>query len=179
MQLRGLWKEKTRTDYPYQWSTKYRTPLLGLIPPEKWNDFKRAFGAVNRQSPEDSEVNFALEFFAKNPIWDDLTNQKTIDLAFVKSVLGSYKTILIDLDEVRDYLIKRAANVQPYDWSGHMEINRLVKELAQSKYGKEPFERVMKRIDKMNGEELKKYLIRLIQNNMVVGIEILESGEEG
>jgi hypothetical protein len=83
MQLRNLWKERTGTDYPYHWSTKYRTPLLSCVPAGKWNDYKRAFGAVNRQNSEDSDVKFALEFLTANPIWDDITNQEKIDNAFV------------------------------------------------------------------------------------------------
>jgi hypothetical protein len=177
MQLRSLWKEKTGTDYPYQWATKYQTPLLACVPTNKWSDYKRAFSAVNLKNPEDSDVKFALEFLTANPIWDDITNQEKIDKAFVMAILGRYKTILTDLNEVRRYLIDHS-QVSPYDWSGHLEINRLIKELAQSKYSKEPMERVMRRIDSMDGDKLKRYLKRLVKDNMTVGIEILEDGEE-
>jgi hypothetical protein len=176
-QLRKLWKERTGTDYPYHWSTIYKAPLLSCIPAGKWNDYKRAFGAVNRQNSEDSDVKFALEFLTANPIWDDITNQEKIDKAFVKAILGSFKSVLTDLNEVREYLLKHT-QVSAYDWGGHQEINRLVKELAQSKYSKEPYERVMRRIDSMDGDKLKDYLKRLVKGNMIVGIEILEDGEE-
>jgi hypothetical protein len=178
MQLRELWKEKTGTDYPYQWATHYQTPLLACVPTDKWNDYKRAFSAVNLKNPEDSEVKFALEFLTANPIWDDITRQEKIDKAFVNSILGSYKAVLTDLEETRKYLIKNT-QVSPYDWSGHLEVSRLIKELAQSKYSKEPFELVMRRIDSMNGDKLKEYLKRLVKGNMTVGIEILEDGWEG
>lgn len=178
MQLRNLWKERTGTDYPYQWSTKYRTPLLSCVPTSKWNDFKRAFGAVNRQNSEDSDVKFALEFLTANPIWDDITNQEKIDKAFINAVLGNLKSVLTDLNEVREYLLKHT-QISVYDWGGHQEIYRLVKELAQNKYSEEPYERVMRRIDSMDGDKLKDYLKRLVKGNMIVGIEILEDGEEG
>lgn len=178
MQLRGLWKEKTGTDYPYQWATHYQTPLLACVPTDKWNDYKRAFSAVNLKNPESSEVKFALEFLTSNPIWDDITSQEKIDKAFVKAILGSYKAVLTDLDEVRKYLTKHT-KISPYDWSGHLEISRLIKELAEKKYCKEPFERVMHRIDSMDGDKLKEYLKRLVKGNMVVGIEILEDSGEG
>lgn len=178
MQLRNLWKEKTSTDNPYHWSTKHRTPLLACVPSEKWNDFKRAFDAINHQNPENNEVKFALEFFANNPIWDDINDQKVIDSVFVKFILDSYKSVLTDLEEVRTYLISNTS-VQPYNWSVHMEVGKLIKELAQSKYSKEPYERVMKRIDSMNGDKLKEYLKRLVKDNMIVGIEILQDSQEG
>ena len=178
LQLRKLWKEKTGTEYPYDWSTKYETPLLSCVPASKWNDFKRAFGAVNRQNPEDSEVKFALEFLMANPIWEDITNQEKIDKMFASAILSSFKSVLTDLAEVRKYL-KNNTQVSPYDWGGHSEVSRLIKELAQSKYSHEPYERVMRRIDSMDGEKLKDYLKRLVKGNMIVGIEILEDGEEG
>lgn len=177
MQLRSLWKEKTGTDYPYQWSTKWQTPILSCVPNDKWSDYKRAFSAVNQKNPGDSEVKFALEFLETNPIWDELTSADKINKAFLKAIIGSYKTVLTDCDEVRGFLTKRT-QISPYDWSGHLEIDRLVKELAQSKYSKEPYEAVMKRIDSMDGNKLKDYLKRLVKGNMTVGIEILENSEE-
>jgi len=178
VQLRSLWKEKTGTDNPYQWATHYQTPLLACVPVGKWSDYKRAFIAINYKNPEDSEVKYALEFLTANPIWDDITNQEKIDKAFVRAILDKYKAVLTDLNEVRNYL-KDHTQVNPYDWSGHLEVMRLVKELAQSKYTKEPLERVTQRIESMDGDKLKKYLKRLVKDNMTVGIEILEDGEEG
>ena len=176
LQLRKLWKEKTGTEYPYDWSTKYETPLLSCVPTGKWNDYKRAFGAVNRQNPEDSEVKFALEFLTANPIWDDITSQEKIDKAFSRAILGSFKSVLTDLAEVRKHL-KKNTQVSPFDWGGHSEVSRLIKELAKNKYSHEPYERVMRRIDSMDGDKLKDYLKRLVKENIIVGIEILEDGE--
>jgi len=179
LQLRKLWKEKTGAEHPYAWSTTHKTPILACIQSSKWNEYKRAFDAVNRQNPEDSEVKFALEFLTANPIWDDITDQQKIDAAFIKAILSNLKSVLTDLNEVREYLFKHAHSITPYDWGDHAEITRLVKELAQNKYSKEPYERVMRRIDSMGGNELKDYLKHLVKDNMVVGIEILEASEEG
>ena len=48
-QLYNLWKEKTGTAYPYDWSTKYQTPILSCVPISKWNEYKRAFNAANQK----------------------------------------------------------------------------------------------------------------------------------
>lgn len=177
IQLRNLWKEKTGTDHPYQWSTQYKTPLLACVPINKWTDYKRAFEAINHQNPEDADVKFALEFLSNNPVWNDITNQNIIDEAFVGVVIGSFKSVLTDLNEVRDYLTKNAT-VNVFDWNGHPEITKLVKKLAYSKYKKGPYEKVVQRIDNMDGNKLKEYLKRLVKNNMVIGIEILEDRGE-
>jgi len=178
LQLRNMWKDNTGTEYPYYWSSKYKTPLLSCVPSRKWNDFKRVFSAINRQNPEDSDVRFALEFLIANPIWDDINNQEKIDIAFTSAILGNFKSVLTDLNEVREFLLSKTT-VAPYDWAGQDEIKSLVQELAMKKYAKEPYERVMKRIDSMDGEKLKIYLKRLVKGNMVVGIEILEDDMEG
>jgi hypothetical protein len=78
---------------------------------------------------------------------------------------------------VREYLTKHTS-ISPYDWSGYGEINRMVSDLAKSKYSKEPYERVMRRIDSFSGDKLRNYLKCLVKENMIVGIEILEDGME-
>jgi len=138
----------------------------------KWSDYKRAFSAINLKSPEDNEVKFALEFLQANPIWDVITSQEHIDNSFANAILGRYRAVLTDLSEVRNYL-KEQTQVIPYNWSGHPDINQLIRRLAQSKYSKEPFEKVMYHIDSMDGDKLKKYMKRLVKNNIEVGIEIL------
>ncbi len=172
MQLRCLWKEKTGTNSPYKWSIIYQTPLLACVPTNKWSDYKRAFSAINLKSPEDNEVKFALEFLQANPIWDVITSQEHIDNSFANAILGRYRAVLTDLSEVRNYL-KEQTQVIPYNWSGHPDINQLIRRLAQSKYSKEPIEKVMYHIDSMDGDKLKKYMKRLVKNNIEVGIEIL------
>jgi len=173
IQLHKLWKEKTGTEYPYEWSIRYETPLLSCVPISMWSNYKRAFSAVNRQNPEDKEIKFALDFLTSNPIWEDISCQEKIDEAFVSDILGNYRSILTDLTEVRRYL-KENTQVTAYDWGGHSEIFRLIKELAQDVYNYGPYERVMRLIESMDGNKLKDYLKRLVKDNMVVGIEILE-----
>ena len=176
--LRKLWKDKTGTDHPYQWSDKYETPILACVPTEKWSDYKRCFGSINRQNPEDVDVMFALEFLSDNSIWEDLLNRDKIDNYFRKVMLGNYKSIFDDLNEVRTYL-KQNTSIHVFDWMGNPEISRLVKELALIKYKEEPYGRLMQRIDSMDAFKLKEYLKRLLESNIIVGIEILEDGEEG
>ena len=83
---------------------------------------------------------------------------------------------MTDLAEVRKHL-KKNTQVSPYDWGGHNEVSRLIKGLAKNKYSHEPYERVMRRIDSMDGDKLKDYLKRLVKENIIVGIEILDDGE--
>jgi len=178
LQLCKLWEDKTGTEHPYAWSIAHITPILACVPPQKWNGYKRAFGAINRKSSDDAEVKFALEFLTSNPIWEDIADKKKIDAAFISAILRNLKSVLTDLNEVREYLVKHAPSIAPYDWSGHSEIFPLIKELAENKYSKEPYERVLRRIDSMDGEKLKNYLKRLVKGNIVVGIEILEDDAE-
>ncbi|HOF23151.1 MAG TPA: hypothetical protein PLU70_00925 [Thermotogota bacterium] len=178
LQLRQLWKEKTGTDDPREWSTRYRTPILACVPTGKWDDFKRSFDAVSFNHSTESEVKFALEFLTGISYWENFRNQETVDRAFQDAILGRYKAVLTDLNEVREHLSKRT-RVSPYDWSGHPDVNWLIQELAQKKYSQEPFQRVIRRIDSMDSDKLKEYLKRLVEGNMTVGIEILEDGGVG
>nr|HPN28910.1 hypothetical protein [Thermotogota bacterium] len=144
----------------------------------KWDDFKRSFDAVSFNHSTESEVKFALEFLTGISYWENFRNQETVDRAFQDAILGRYKAVLTDLNEVREHLSKRT-RVSPYDWSGHPDVNWLIQELAQKKYSQEPFQRVIRRIDSMDSDKLKEYLKRLVEGNMTVGIEILEDGGVG
>lgn len=175
-QLRNMWKDHTGTDDPNSWSDLHRTPILSCVPASIWNDCKRAFDAINNQSAEDSNVKFALEFLSSNNIWDNLSNRTSIDKSFVKAIIGSFRSVLVDIDEVRDY-IESNTHVSAYNWAGHTQINMYVEQLAQSKYKKGPYSRVVRHIEDMDGDKLKGYMKRLVKDNVIVGIEILEDTE--
>lgn len=62
LQLRQLWKEKTGTDDPREWSTRYRTPILACVPTGKWDDFKRSFTVPVSITPQKVRLNSPWNF---------------------------------------------------------------------------------------------------------------------
>jgi len=173
-QMYNLWKEKTGSKTPADWSTKHRTPILLMVDRSEYDDAKKTFDTLNRSTATDTEISKALSFLEKTSLYDSLSDSKKIDEAFGK-MLGSYKSILRDYEKIRDSLERMAIDV--YDWPGHPEIKNKVFSLAKAEYDAGASDRVIERIKDMQPEELKGYLIKLVKENMKLGAEIIDKGE--
>ena len=172
-QMFALWKEKTGSKNPSDWSTKHRTPILELVPRSEYDDAKKAFETLNRTTSTDNEIDKALLFLEHTSIFDDLGNQAKIDEAFAR-MLGSYRVILTDLDKVRDSLERLA--IDTYDWKGHPEVISKIASLAKAEYDAGGSDKVINQIKGMESDELKSYLIKLVKDNIKLGIEIMNGG---
>ena len=60
--LKKLWKEKTGTESPRDWSKKYKMPILCLVPDAEVSKAKAAFGTVNRAKADEVSIDKALEY---------------------------------------------------------------------------------------------------------------------
>lgn len=172
--LFNLWKDKTASKTPREWSAKHRTPILSLIPRNLYDDAKKAFEVLNRTTATEKEIESALEFLENVDFYEDMKEAEKVDLAF-KKILGRYKTILTDLEKVRDSLER--LSVEPYEWDTHPAIRTKISELAKAEYDAGGSDAVVSIIEKMSSDDLKKHLIKLIKNNINVGVEIMNEGE--
>lgn len=171
--LREMWRNKTQTDSPRQWSTKYLMPILSMIPSKDVPAARTAFGTLNRKNPDASSIEKATEFLERADFFDRLSSQEERDKAFRENVVKSYSVMLDDLDEVRNYLKRRIA-ADPYDWFGLPEVDAKLKEMAEFKYNESGCDKAMEKIEDMDATEAKQYLKRLIKDNMIVGMEIIK-----
>lgn len=171
--LREMWREKTRTDTPRQWSKKYRMPILCMVSDKDITAAKAAFGTLNRKQPDAASINKAIEFLERADFFDRLSSQEERDKAFQENVIKSYSVMLDDLEEVRNYLI-RNVGTEPYDWYGLLEVDKKLKAMAEFKYNETGCERALEKIEDMDVAEVKQYLKRLIKDNMIVGMEIIK-----
>lgn len=171
--LKEMWREKTQTDSPRQWSKKYQTPILCMIADKDVQAAKTAFGTLNRKQPDAASIDKAREFLERADFFDRLSSQEERDEAFRENVVKSYSVLLDDLDEVRSHLAKVMAS-DPYDWFGLPEVDKQLKKMAEFKYNESGCEKALEKIDGMDVADVKQYLKRLIKDNMVVGMEIIK-----
>lgn len=172
-QLKELWRQKTQTESPRQWSKKYQTPILCMIPDEDAAAARVAFETLNRKHPEALAIEKAKTFLERANFFDCLSSQEERDKAFRENVVKSYSVMLDDLDEVRNYLIA-VIGAEPYDWFGLREVDKKLKEKAEFKYNATGCDMALKKIDNMDVADVKQYLKRLIRDNMIVGMEIIK-----
>ena len=173
-QMFNLWREKTGSKNPADWSAKHRTPILKMVRRSEYDDAKKTFETLNRNTATELEIKNALEFLGKTSMFTDLSDQAKIDEAF-RSLLGSYRSILTDIEKVRDALERLA--VEAYEWDSHPSIRSKIFDLAKAEYDAGGSDRVVIKIENMQNDRLKAYLIRLIKENMKLGVEILNGGE--
>ncbi len=170
-QLFSLWKEKTGTKNPREWSGLYRTPILCCISEDEFEMAKKAFGTLNRNWGTDVEIKDSLAFLESTTMFDILSNGEKRNIAFIRDIVGEYCALLPDPDKVRDALDR--LSVDTYDWHDNPSVKKKVKQLAEAEYNAGGSDRVLQKIDEMADAQLKDYLKRLVKDNITVGIEIL------
>ena len=143
-QLKKLWREKTRTESPRDWSKKHKMPILCLVPDSEVAKAKAAFGAVNRPKADEQSIDRAMEYFASAKFFDLLDDAAALDKAFQRSVIGSYSVMLTDIQEVKDYLDSHIT-AEPFDWFGLPEIEKKLRQMAEAKYNQGGCDRALDR----------------------------------
>ena len=168
-----LWKELTETKDPYEWSDKYKTPIKALVPADEQSNAFKLFDAIYYSNSDASKVSDALKYLKSKPSFiASLSDQAKIDSAFIRIVLKKYYAILNDLDYVRNHL-ENVIPKSPYYWYGDPAVATEVEKLANSKYRTGGNSVVMERIDKMDAEEAREYLRKLVKEDVEVGISII------
>jgi hypothetical protein len=173
-QLFRLWKDKTGTKNPREWSSHYRTPILCCVAETEFENAKRAFETLNRNLGTNDEIKTALAFLETTTLFDVLADDDKRNAAFKRDIVGEYSMLLPDLDKVRDTLGR--LTIDTYDWRDNPNVKNKVKQLAEAEYNSGGSDKVLMKIDEMDDAQLKKYLKRLIKDSMTVGIEILTNG---
>lgn len=170
-QLFRLWKDKTATKNPHEWSSRHRMPILCCVPDAEYEKAKKAFETLNRNWGTDSEIRSALTFLDSAALFDALADNDKRNAAFKHDIIGEYSTLLPDIDKVKDALDR--LSVDTYDWRDNPSVKKKIEQLAQAEYHAGGSDKVLLKIDGMADAQLKQYLKRLVKDNITVGMEIL------
>lgn len=172
-QLHSIWEEATHSKNGWDWSDKHRTPILALVPNDEQAEAKKLFSTLYSANPEMKDVERSLEYLQAGPSFIQyLASREAVEKAFAERIVGKYQPILKDANEVRNHLMGTVP-ISVYNWYGNQQVNEAVKALAESKYRLGGNESVKQLIDSMDAESVKKYLKRLVAENVEVGIEII------
>jgi hypothetical protein len=175
-QLFKLWKDKTGTKNPTEWSSRYRTPILCCVSENQYELTKKVFETLNRTWSSDSEIKAALVFLENTNLFEVLNDENKRNASFELDIVGEYRSLLPNLDKVRDALDH--LSVDTYEWRESPSVKNKIKQLAEAEYNAGGSDKALTKIDKMNDAQLKQYLKRLVRENMTVGIEIITNGGE-
>lgn len=173
-QLKQLWKEKTDTKDPSDWSDRYDTPILCMFNDMERGDAKAAFGTILAFSASDSDISKAIIYLQNATFFDRLNDPAERDKCFMERVVGDYSIMLKSADEIRKSLVGSISE-KAYYWMDNSTVKNRLKVLAEKQYRLNGCERAQAVIDKMDASELRRYLNELISDNLTVGMEILRN----
>lgn len=171
--LKKIWKEKTNTDTPREWSKKYKMPILCMVEDKEIQIAKAAFGAVNKAHPDEASIDKAIAYFSTATFFTKLDDENARNKAFVDSIIKNYDVMLTNLDEVKQYLDSRIT-ADAYDWFGLPEVEKKLRQMAEAKYNQGGCDKALEKIDNMILEDVKRYLKDLIKDDMIVGMAIIK-----
>ena len=175
-QLTQLWKDKTDTKNPREWSNRYKTPILCMVSAEEFEQAKKAFDILNRNWGTDFEIKTALSFIKSTKLFEILSSEENRNTAFRRDIIGTYSVLLKDLGKVRDALDQLSVDV--YDWRDNPNVKSKIKQFADAEYNAGGSDKVLRKIENMDDAQLKQYLKQLVKDNIAVGIEILTNESE-
>ena len=174
IKLKSIWKDKTGTENPREWSELYSMPILCMVPESEYTEAKNVFELVNSRRQNDAEtINKAIDYLSSAAFIADLNDPDKRNTAFRNKIIKGYDVLLDNIEEVKKHL-RDVIHSDPYDWIGLSSIDRALKEMAEFKYTESGCDKALEKIDDMDIADVKKYLKELIRSNMTVGMEIIK-----
>lgn len=172
--LLTIWKEKTGTKSPVDWSSTYKTPIYCMFDDDSRGNIKQMLRVFGDKAATEEVTIRTVEFLEKADFYDRLNNETERDRCFVERVIGDYAVILSDVNEVREYLIGHITD-SPYTWLDNSAVRNKLKVLCEKQYLLRGKDTAMEIINEMDSDEAKKYLCNLISDNPTVGMEIIKN----
>lgn len=174
--LAAIWQEKTGTKSPAEWSSVYKTPIYCMFDDESRGEAKENFKVFGDKTATEEAIIQTIEFLENAKFYDRLNNEKERENCFEEGVIGDYKVILSDVNDVREYLIGHVTDA-PYTWIDNTTVKNKLKSLCEKQYLLEGKDSAMKVINGMDASQAKKYLCDLIADNFTVGMEIIKNSK--
>lgn len=174
MKLRNIWREKTNTSSPYQWSELFSMPIFAMLAEQEVTACRKIFATINSNKADAKDISDAITYLENAKFFDSLNDASQRDKMFVKNIIRDNAVMLSDIAEVKDYLRSHVTDV-PYHWLGSPSVQSTLNKMAEAKYNKGGYEIAFQKIDQMSAEDVKKYLKDLIKNNKNVGVEIIKN----
>jgi hypothetical protein len=174
MKLRNIWREKTNTSSPYQWSEQFSMPIFAMLAEQEVTVCRKIFATINSNKADAKDISDAITYLENAKFFDFLNDASQRDKMFVKNIIRDNAVMLSNIAEVKDYLRSHVTDV-PYYWFGSPSVQSTLNKMAEAKYNKDGYEIAFQKIDQMSAEDVKKYLKDLIKNNKNVGVEIIKN----
>ncbi len=182
-ELKDLWRSISGCTSPRQWSQETNIPIL-CLPGMEELALVNAFEIVNESNEYSKHaIEEAIGALERNRnVLSILADQSAADIEFILAIAGDYSYLVfcgVGIDSIKGALEEQLGN-DVYSWGKRKsEAKEIVLKYLTEYYKQQICQKVLRRIDAMSPESVKDYLKELIENEPLVGIRILTSGNEG
>jgi hypothetical protein len=167
--IRNIWTTLTGTESPDQWSIKHHLPASVIfVQPEVGRDVLAVVASPGDFTPG-----------TLNRVLDALQGMEAPDIGecqrrFVETVVPiRYRKLKVDANGLCNRLLEHF-NVDPNRWQPGQALTKSVEEFIKGQYQSSFREIVIGKIHKLSGDDLKRQLLRLVDENPDIGLAFLE-----
>lgn len=171
--LQSLWYEKTGTKDPAKWSEDNKTPILCLFDDNERRVAKSVFQTVMSANPSEADARAAIQFLESAGFYDRFKDAEYQEKCFAERIVGNYTVLLQDMSAVKEALIATVPE-RIYDWIDNGTVQNQLRKLADKQYKLTGCDRATEVIDKMDSEQLRRYLKERISDDVDFGMMILK-----
>ncbi|SEG30141.1 hypothetical protein SAMN04487934_11447 [Eubacterium ruminantium] len=171
--LRDKWIEKTHTKTPSDWSDKFETPILCLFDDSERSTAREMFKIVMSANPSETDAKKAIAWLDGADFYARLDDEKERDACFIRRIIGDNAILLKDIQKVRTELISTIHD-KIYDWMDNSAVQNQLQKMMDKQYKLTGCDKALEIIEKMDADQLRKYLRERIQDDAVFGLQILK-----
>lgn len=172
--LRDKWYEKTHTKTPMDWSDRNEVPILCMFDDSERSTAKNMFHVINSVNPTEAEAKKALDWLDLVDFYDRLASEEERNKCFTERIIMDNALLLKDAQAVKAELISTVFD-KIYDWMDNSSVQNQIQKMADKQYKLNGCDKALAIIEKMDAEQLRKYLRERIQDDSIFGLQILKS----
>ena len=175
--MQDIWQKNTETKDPVEWSDKYSTPILCMIPEDQRQNARKMFDIIKSINPSEEDAKAAIDFLNQADFYDKLNDKSERDRLFMELIVGPNAVLLKDIDKIRKTL-RTKSHESPYYWLNNSDVQRVLEIMADKEYKLKGIEMASRIIDSKDADQLREYLKRRISEDAAFGIQILKGEED-
>lgn len=168
-QLLALWEQKTNSQTPSQWSEMHKMPSCVLF---------ESIGVANLivpkvNNPKNYQVGVlktAKDKLAK-AVMPDVSEWE--ERFLLQTLPQRYLALNINASDLGDYLFT-TIGTQPDKWIQSPKLREALEEFVRARYKSTHKVKAIDKVNAMSENDAKKLLLRFVENNPDIGLEILE-----
>jgi len=174
-ELKKLWQSITSTGSPMAWSEAMRVPIQWILESQQYHEFFTRYSSL--QTLAESEIEEMLVFLTKHAEELRVLHDRGYVLnKFIDVAAGEYAELVRQSDAqegILNYVYdSMGGNVQQWPFRLH-EVAQAIRKWVSQNYQATVYPRVLKAVEGMSAEDIKRFVKELVSTDALVGARLL------